>query len=100
MLYAILCEDTPGSLDTRLRLRPAHVARLRRLQDEGRLVLAGPLPAIDSDDPGPAGFTGSLIVAEFDSLEDAAAWAEADPLRQGGVYAQITVRPFRRSLPD
>lgn len=100
MLYAILCEDAPGSLESRKRLRPGHVERLRALQAEGRLILAGPLPAIDAKDPGPAGYTGSLIVAEFESLAAASQWAEADPFRQGGVYARITVRPFNKSLPE
>ncbi|OGT84798.1 MAG: hypothetical protein A3H91_08130 [Gammaproteobacteria bacterium RIFCSPLOWO2_02_FULL_61_13] len=100
MLYAILCEDSPGSLESRKRLRPGHVERLRALQAEGRLVLAGPLPAIDARDPGPAGFTGSLIVAEFESPAAATQWAETDPFRQGGVYARVTVRPFNKSFPE
>ena len=100
MLYAIWCEDTSDSLEKRKTARPAHVERLSRLQDEGRLVLAGPFPAIDGDDPGPAGFTGSLIVAEFESLEDARAWADADPYRAAGVYANVSVKPFRQVFPD
>lgn len=100
MLYAIWCEDAPDSLEKRKAARPAHVERLSRLQDEGRLVLAGPFPAIDGDDPGPAGFTGSLIVAEFESLEDARAWADADPYRAAGVYAKVSVNPFRQVFPD
>ena len=100
MLYAILCEDTPGSLESRKRLRPVHAQRLHVLQAEGRLVMAGPLPAIDAKDPGAAGYTGSLIVAEFDSLAAATQWAEADPFRQGGVYARITVRPFNQTFPQ
>ena len=100
MLYAILCEDAPGSLDSRKRLRPAHAERLKMLQAEGRLIMAGPFPAIDAPDPGPAGFTGSLIVAEFETLESAALWAEADPFRQGGIYTRVTVRPFNMVLPD
>jgi uncharacterized protein YciI len=99
MFYAILGEDAPGTLDQRLAARPAHLERLQRLQAEGRLLLAGPFPAIDSNDPGPAGFSGSLIVAEFTSLEDARAWADADPFVSGGVYASVTVKPFRKTLP-
>jgi uncharacterized protein len=100
MLYMILCDDAPGSLESRRRLRPAHLERLRLLQDQGRLVLAGPLPATDADDPGPAGFTGSLIVAEFEDLAAARAWAEADPFRLGGVYGRVTVRTLKKTLPD
>jgi hypothetical protein len=100
MWYAIHCEDAPGSLESRRRLRPAHLERLQALQAEGRLILAGPLPAIDAIDPGPAGFTGSLIVASFASLAEAAAWAEADPFRRAGVYGRITVRPFNRVFPE
>jgi uncharacterized protein YciI len=100
MLYAIVGEDVPQSLEARLAARPAHVARLRQLQDEGRLILAGPFPAIDANDPGPAGFSGSLIVAEFDSLSAAEAWAAADPYRTDGVYARVTVRPFKQVLPQ
>lgn len=99
MLYAIYGEDVPDSLDRRLPVRPAHVARLQRLQDEGRLLLAGPFPAVDSPDPGPAGFTGSLIVAEFASLQEAHAWADADPYVAAGVYGRVTVKPFRRTFP-
>ncbi|MDO8348568.1 MAG: YciI family protein [Rugosibacter sp.] len=99
MLYAIIAEDAPNSLERRLATRPVHLARLTAMQAAGRLVLAGPFPAIDSPDPGPAGFSGSLIVAEFDSLESAQAWAEADPFVSAGVYAQVTVRPFRQTLP-
>ena len=99
MLYAIIAEDVPGSLDKRLAARPAHLDRLKALQDAGRMILAGPCPAIDSPDPGPAGFTGSLIVAEFDSLEDAKTWADADPFVAAGVYAKVTVKPFRKTLP-
>ena len=99
MLYAIIAEDVPGSLDKRLAARPAHLERLKALQDAGRMILAGPCPAIDSPDPGPAGFTGSLIVAEFDSLEDAKTWADADPFVAAGVYAGVTVKPFRKTLP-
>lgn len=99
MLYAIVAEDAPGSLTKRLAARPAHLERLKALQDAGRLVLAGPMPAIDSPDPGPAGFSGSLIVAEFPSLADAQAWADADPYVAAGVYARVTVRPFKKVLP-
>jgi len=99
MLYMILAEDTPNSLEKRMENRPEHLARIATLQDEGRLILAGPLPAIDSVDPGPAGFTGSLIVAEFADLNAAKAWAEADPFLTAGVYATVSVRPFRKTLP-
>ena len=98
MLYAIIAEDVPGSLEKRLGNRPAHLERLKALQDAGHMILAGPFPAIDSPDPGPAGFTGSLIVAEFDSLEDAQTWADADPFVAAGVYAAETVKPFRITL--
>jgi len=99
MLYALISEDLPGTLDQRLAARPAHLERLEQLRDAGRLVLAGPHPAIDSEDPGPAGFTGSLVVAEFDSLEDAQSWADADPYVKGGVYRQVVVKPFKKVLP-
>jgi hypothetical protein len=99
MLYAIVGEDVPNSLAQRLASRPAHVARLLELQAAGRMVLAGPFPAIDSLDPGPAGFSGSLIVAEFDSLTAAQAWAAADPYVAAGVYGNVTVRPFKQVLP-
>ena len=99
MLYAILGEDAPDALAKRRAARPAHLARLERLRDAGRLVLAGPMPAIDSPDPGPAGFAGSLIVAEFASLTEAQAWADADPYRTAGVQAQVSVRPFKTTLP-
>jgi len=99
MWYSIVAEDTPVSLEKRLANRPEHLARLQALQDEGRLLLAGPFPAIDSIDPGPAGYTGSLIVAEFASLEIATAWANADPFMNAGVYASVTVKPFRKTLP-
>ena len=98
MLYAIIAEDVPGSLEKRLANRPAHLERLKALQDAGHMILAGPFPAIDSPDPGPAGFTGSLIVAEFDSLEDAQTWADVDPFVAAGVYAAVTVKPFRVTL--
>jgi hypothetical protein len=99
MFYMIVGEDRPGSLAERLAARPAHVERLQALQAEGRLLLAGPCPAIDSPDPGPAGFSGSLIVAEFSSLEAARAWADTDPYVAAGVYAKVTVKPFRKVLP-
>jgi uncharacterized protein YciI len=99
MLYALISEDLPGTLDQRLAARPAHLERLEQLRDAGRLVLAGPHPAIDSEDPGPAGFTGSLVVAEFDSLEDAQSWADADPYANAGVYRQVIVKPFKKVLP-
>ena len=99
MLYLIVGEDTPNSLEKRLAARPEHLARLQALQGEGRLVLAGPFPAVDSADPGPAGFTGSAIVAEFPTLEDAKAWASADPYVAAGVYANVVVRPFKKVLP-
>jgi len=99
MLYAIVADDIPGSLEKRLAARSAHLARLEQLQTEGRLLLAGPFPATDAPDPGPAGFSGSLIVAEFESLAAARAWAEADPYAAAGVYAGIGVRPFKRVFP-
>lgn len=99
MLYAIMATDVPDSLSRRLAARPDHLARLEQLKAEGRLVLAGPLPAIDSNDPGPAGFTGSLIVAQFDSLETAKQWAAADPYQAAGVYAQVEVKPFKQVFP-
>lgn len=99
MFYAIVGEDRPGSLDKRLAARPEHVQRLQALQEEGRLLLAGPFPAIDSPDPGPAGFTGSLIVAEFPSLVAARAWADADPYVTAGVYDRVSVKPFKKVLP-
>jgi uncharacterized protein len=99
MWYAIISEDAPGTLARRLDARPAHVARLKALLDAGRLLLAGPHPAIDADDPGPAGFTGSLVVAEFASREAAIAWAAEDPYSAAGVYARVTVKPFRKALP-
>ncbi len=99
MWYAILAEDVPDSLSKRLAARPAHLERLQALTEAGRLLLAGPMPAIDSPDPGPAGFAGSLIIAEFDSLAAAEAWAAADPYVAAGVYAQVRVRPFKKTLP-
>ncbi len=99
MLYAFISEDTPGTLEKRLAARPDHLQRLQLLRDEGRLLLAGPHPAIDSDDPGEAGFTGSLVVAEFSSLEEAQRWADADPYTSAGVYQRVTVKPFKKVLP-
>jgi len=99
LFYAIVGEDVDASLDKRLATRPAHLERLNTLKDQGRLLLAGPFPALDSPDPGPAGFTGSLIVAAFDSLEAAQAWADADPYVAAGVYARVTVKPFKKVLP-
>lgn len=99
MLYAIIATDVANSLQDRLAARPAHLARLEQLLEEGRLVLAGPHPAIDSNDPGTAGFTGSLVVAEFESLEAAQAWADADPYKAAGVYGDVVVKPFKRVYP-
>jgi hypothetical protein len=99
MLYAIISQDKPNSLAERLHARPAHLDRLEQLKAAGRLVLAGPHPAIDSPDPGDAGFSGSLVVAEFPSLEDARVWADADPYNAAGVYQQVTVKPFKKVLP-
>ena len=99
MLYAVISEDREDSLNDRLQTRAAHLARLEQLQEAGRLVLAGPHPAIDSPDPGEAGFSGSLVVAEFASLEAAQAWANADPYLTAGVYARVTVKPFKKVLP-
>lgn len=100
MLYAIISEDIENSLEKRIPARPAHVDRLQALQDEGRLLLAGPHPAIDSENPGDAGFTGSLVVAEFDSLQAAQSWADADPYHHAGVYAKVTVKPFKKVFPQ
>ena len=99
MWYAIMGNDVPDSLAKRTAARPAHLARLQKLQNEGRLLLSGPFPAVDAIDPGMAGFTGSLIVAEFVSLEAAEAWAAADPYIAAGVYAAVTVRPFKKVFP-
>ena len=99
MLYAIVGEDVSNSLEQRLAARSAHLARLLELDAAGRMALGGPFPAIDSPDPGPAGFSGSLIVAEFDSLAAAKAWADADPYVAAGVYARVTVRPFKQVFP-
>ena len=99
MWYAIISEDVANSLPLRKEARPAHIERLKQLVNEGRLLIAGPHPAIDADDPGEAGFTGSLVVADFESLEAAQAWADADPYLAAGVYASVTVKPFKRVLP-
>ena len=99
MFYAIVGQDVPDSLALRLAARPAHLDRLQALQQAGRLLLAGPFPAIDGNDPGSAGFSGSLIVAEFDTLNDAQTWADADPYLAAGVYAEVSVKPFKKVLP-
>jgi uncharacterized protein YciI len=99
MLYAIISQDIDQSLSKRVQARPSHLDRLQTLKSEGRLILAGPHPSIDNEDPGEAGFTGSLVVAEFDSLSDAQAWADADPYVAAGVYAKVTVKPFKKVLP-
>ena len=99
MLYAIISQDREDSLESRMKTRPAHLERLSALRDEGRLVLAGPHPAIDSEDPGPAGISGSLVVAEFASLGEAEAWADADPYMAAGVYSSVIVKPFKKVLP-
>jgi uncharacterized protein YciI len=99
MLYAIISQDKPGSLERRLQARPTHLARLEALKNDARLILAGPHPAVDSPDPGSAGFTGSLVVAEFDSLEAARIWADADPYVAADVYESIIVKPFKKVLP-
>ncbi|MGR8978990.1 MAG: YciI family protein [Gammaproteobacteria bacterium] len=100
MLYAIISEDVKDSLEKRLSSRPNHLARLQQLQDLGKLVLAGPHPALDCENPGEAGFTGSLVVAEFDTLDDAQKWADADPYIEAGVYAKVTVKPFKKVFPQ
>ena len=99
MLYAFISQDVPNSLEKRLSVREQHIARLNELKDQGRLIIAGPHPAIDSLDPGDAGFTGSLIIAEFDSHESAQAWADEDPYIAAGVYENVIVKPFKRVLP-
>ncbi len=99
MFYAIMAEDKPGSLEQRLQARPEHLARLEQLKNAGHLLAAGPHPAIDSEDPGPAGFTGSLVIAQFSSLEAAQAWADEDPYIKAGVYARVTVKPYKKVLP-
>lgn len=99
MLYAIISQDVENSLEKRLAARPDHLARLETLKTEGRLILAGPHPALDTENPGEAGFTGSLVVAEFNSLEDAQTWADADPYITSGVYEKVIVKPFKKVLP-
>lgn len=99
MFYAIISEDKPDTLEQRLAARPEHLARLVALRDEGRLLVAGPHPAIDSEDPGPAGFTGSLVIAEFTSLQQAQSWADKDPYINAGVYQQVMVKPYKKVLP-
>lgn len=99
MWYAIISEDVDNSLPLRAKAREAHLARMRALVDEGRVLIAGPHPAIDADDPGPAGFSGSLVVIDFPNLEEARAWADADPYVAAGVYAKVTVKPFKKVLP-
>ena len=99
MLYAIIGTDNENSLDKRMEVRPAHLERLETLKNQGRLILAGPFPAVDSNNPGDAGFTGSLIVAEFDSLSDAQSWADADPYKSAGVYQETSVKPLKHVLP-
>ncbi|RTZ74075.1 MAG: YciI family protein [Gammaproteobacteria bacterium] len=100
MLYCIIGNDGADTLQKRIEARPAHLERLKQLQADGRLVLAGPFPAIDAEDPGETGFTGSLIVAQFDSLEEAQEWAATDPYVSAGVYERISVKPFRKVLPE
>ena len=99
MWYAIMSEDVTDSMEKRRKARPAHLERVRKLIDEGRLLVAGPHPAVDANDPGTAGFTGSLIIAEFDSLDDATEWANDDPYVAAGVYRKVSVKPFRKVLP-
>lgn len=99
MWYSIVAQDKPNTLAERLAARPAHIARLEALNAAGKLLVAGPNPAIDSTDPGPAGFTGSLVIAEFESLVEAQAWADVDPYIDAGVYAQVTVKPYKKVLP-
>lgn len=100
MFYAIICEDVDQSLKARTATRPAHLERLQALQNEGRLLLAGPHPKLDSEDPGESGFSGSLIVAEFNSLEAARSWADEDPYQAAGVYANVTIKPFKKVFPQ
>lgn len=99
MLYAIISQDIENSLERRMGARPAHIERLNQLKDEGRLILAGPHPAIDTNEPGEAGFTGSLVVAEFDDLAAAQSWADADPYVSAGVYQNVIVKTFKKVLP-
>ena len=99
MWYAIMSQDVADSLDKRASARPDHLARVNQLVEEGRLLVAGPHPAVDSTEPGPAGFSGSLVIAEFESLEEAQAWADSDPYVKAGVYSSVTVKPFKKVLP-
>ncbi|HET8903069.1 MAG TPA: YciI family protein [Saccharospirillum sp.] len=99
MWFSIVCEDVPDSLPLRQSARAAHLKRLESLKDAGRLLVAGPNPAVEANDPGEAGFTGSLIIAEFDSLDDARAWADADPYIDAGVFAEVSIKPFKKVLP-
>ena len=99
MWYSFICEDTPDSLALRQQTRAAHLERLTALKDQGRLLVAGPCPAIDNEDPGEAGFTGSIVIADFESLADAKSWADSDPYLIAGVYQQVTVKPFKKVLP-
>ena len=99
MLYAVLSEDVADSLEKRISVRPEHLARIQKLKDQGRLLVAGPHPAIDNEEPGPAGFSGSLVIAEFESLEEAQAWADSDPFVTAGVYQNVKVKPFKQVLP-
>jgi len=100
MFYAVISQDVEDSLEKRLSVRAEHIARLKTLEDEGRLLIAGPHPNIDGEDPGPAGFSGSLIVAEFNSLEEAQSWADTDPYIAAGVYEKVVVKPFKRVFPS
>lgn len=99
MLYAIISQDVENSLEKRLSVRPAHIERLEKLKEQGRLIIAGPHPAIDNNEPGPAGFTGSLVIAEFESLEAAQEWADSDPYIHSGAYESVIVKPFKKVLP-
>lgn len=99
MLYAIIAEDTENSLERRLQARPAHLERVQKLADEGRVLIAGPLPAIDSEDPGPAGFTGSLLIVDFPSRQACEEWISGDPYVTEGVFRSVTVKPFKKVLP-
>jgi len=99
MFYAIIAEDKPGTLEARMAARPAHLERLVSLKEQGKLLVAGPHPAVDSEDPGSAGFTGSLVIAEFASLNEAQAWADKDPYIDAGVYDKVTVKPYKKVLP-
>ena len=99
MWYVIYAEDVDNSLDLRMAARPAHLDRIKHLVDQGRILVAGPTPAIDSEDPGPAGFTGSLNIAQFDSLTDAQVWADTDPYVEAGVFKSVVVKPYKKVLP-